>query len=216
MTLANQAYDRIRDDIIQGVHPPAAPLRLADLKEKYGMGFSPLREALNRLQADRLVEAADLKGFRVAPSSLDEMRDAMTTRIEIEEKALAAAIEKGRDDWEDGIVATLHALNRQAERQAQGGDLWELEARHFQFHRALIAACGSPWKLRFFEQLYRATERYRIPALMQPGSGPARDIKAEHSALAEATIARDAPRACALLRAHYEGTMAWIAGHMAE
>lgn len=211
MTLANKAYDQIRDNIIQGIHAPESPLRLAELKERYGMGFSPLREALNRLQSDRLVEIADLKGFRVAPASLEEMQDAMQTRIEIEESALALSIANGGDLWEDQIVAALHALNREAGRQAQGGDLWDLEERHYQFHAALVSACGSPWKLRFFEQLYRATERYRIPALMQQTTGPARDIKAEHSALAKAAIARKHEEACALLRAHYLRTMEWMA-----
>ena len=53
---------------------PGSPLRLADLSARYDMGFSPLREALNRLQAERLVIAEALRGFRVAPLSLDEMR----------------------------------------------------------------------------------------------------------------------------------------------
>jgi DNA-binding GntR family transcriptional regulator len=39
-------------------------LRLAELSERYGMGFSPLREALNRLQAERLVTAESLRGFK--------------------------------------------------------------------------------------------------------------------------------------------------------
>lgn len=216
MTLANTAYDRIRDDIIQGVFLPEAPLRLADLKEKYGMGFSPLREALNRLQSDRLVEVVDLRGFRVATSSQKEMRDAILTRVEIEQSALAASIANGGDDWEDGIVASLHALKRQAQRQSEGGDLAELEARHYQFHRSLVLACDSPWKLRFFEQLYRATERYRIPALLQHSGGPDRDIEAEHTDLAQAAIDRDVENALELLGLHYQRTMDWIASTMKE
>lgn len=214
MTLATTAYERIRDDIIQGVFLPCAPLRLAELKDKYGMGFSPLREALNRLQSDRLVEATDLKGFRVAASSEKEMRDAMLTRIELEQSALAASIRLGGDDWEDRIVTTLHALKREAARQAQGGDLHELEARHYQFHKALVSACDSAWKLRFFEQLYRATERYRIPALLQQPNRSDRDIDVEHSGLAQAAIDRDADLAATLLSAHYHRTMDWIASEM--
>lgn len=214
MTLANQAYDHIRLDIIKGELAPEMPLRLADLKERYSMGFSPLREALNRLHSERFVDAAELKGFRVAPWSIEEMHDAISNRIEIETKALSAAIAKGNDAWESQIVSTLHALNKQADRVVQGGDFWELEARHFQFHRALISGCGSKWKLRFFEQLYGATERYRIPALLNQTSGPSRDIKKEHSALAEAAVNRDTKHACDLLTAHYENTSRWIAVQM--
>lgn len=214
MTLANKAYDLIRLDIIRGAFAPEAPLRLADLKERYGMGFSPLREALNRLHSERFVDAADLRGFRVAPWSLAEMQDAMETRIEIETKALASAIVRGDDGWEAGIVSALHGLNKQADRLKEGGDFWELEARHFQFHRALIAACGSPWKLRFFEQLYGATERYRIPALLNQTTGSERDIKSEHKALADAALERDVERACDKLRAHYDRTTHWMTVEM--
>lgn len=214
MTLTNKAYDCIRLDIIRGDLAPESPLRLADLKEKYGMGFSPLREALNRLQSERFVDVADLKGFRVAPWSVEEMLDAMETRIDIETTALTAAIKHGDDDWESQIVSTLHGLNRQADRLSEGGDFWELEARHFQFHRALISACRSPWRLRFFEQLYGATERYRIPALLNQTSGPDRNIKTEHSDLAEAVLNRDTKLSCERLRKHYERTTHWITNQM--
>jgi DNA-binding GntR family transcriptional regulator len=83
LTLANKAYDCIRADIIPGILPPETPLRLAELKEPYGMGSSPLREAPNRLHSERYVDVSNLKGFRVAPWSLPEMHDAMQTRSEI-------------------------------------------------------------------------------------------------------------------------------------
>ena len=86
--------------------------------------------------------------------------------------------------------------------------VWDIEARHYAFHRALLAACRSPWRLEFFERLYAATERYRIPALVAsgPSSALGRDIQAEHEALAKATLARDADLACALLADHYRRT----------
>ena len=65
VTLAEKAYDNLRQDIVRGAFVPGSPLRLADLGERYGMGFSPLREALNRLQSERLVTSESLRGFRV-------------------------------------------------------------------------------------------------------------------------------------------------------
>src|SRR5690349_371640 len=99
MTLAEKAYDALRHDIIRGAFAPESPLRLADLSERYGMGFSPLREALNRLQAERLVTAESLRGFRVAPPSPDELHDAIALRIQIESEALRSAIRLGDDAW---------------------------------------------------------------------------------------------------------------------
>lgn len=101
-------------------------------------------------------------------------------------------------------MAALYALKLQVERRDTEADIWELEARHYAFHRALLAACGSPWKLEFFDRLYAATERYRIPILLNRAGGQGRDIQGEHAALAEATLARDADLATDLLRQHYQ------------
>lgn len=210
MTLAEKAYDALRHDIIRGELAPGRPLRLSDLSERYDMGFSPLREALNRLHAERLVTAESLRGFRVAPLSLDELHDAVNVRIKVECDALRASIKLGDDGWAAGIVSALYALNLQVGRTGADADIWTLEARHYAFHRALLAACNSPWTLEFFERLYAATERYRIPTLLAAANPAGRDVQAEHSALAEATLARDADKAAALLEAHYRRTADYL------
>lgn len=207
MTLAEKAYVSLRKDIVEGCFAPESPLRLADLSERYGMGFSPLREALNRLQAERLVTAESLRGFRVSSRSPAEFEDALNARLLVETEALRLSIARGDDAWEASVVAALYALRRQAGRE--GGDLDELKTRHHAFHRALLAACGSDWLMDFFERLYAATERYRIPALLAAGPQK-RDIDAEHGEIADAVLARDAARAEHLLRAHYLRTAATI------
>ena len=99
MTLAEKAYEGLRHDIVTGALKPGQPLRMAQLSARYDMGFSPLREALNRLQAERLVTSVALKGFTVAPLSMAEMWDATNTRILIEGRALRLSIEAGGDEW---------------------------------------------------------------------------------------------------------------------
>lgn len=217
MTLSEKAYLAIRRDIIQGLLPAGQPLRMADLSARYDMGFSPLREALSRLQVERLVIAEALRGFRVAPLSVDEMLDAINTRIDLERDALRLSIRYGDDDWSAAIVAALYALKLQVDRAAGGSvDVWEVESRHHAFHRALLAACKSPWRLEFIERLYTATERYRIPILLASGtSSPSgRDIQAEHSALADAVLARDTETAVRLLAEHYTKTASSIRDRM--
>lgn len=212
MTLAEKAYVSLRKDIVEGCFAPKSPLRLADLSERYGMGFSPLREALNRLQAERLVTAESLRGFRVSPRSLTEFEDALHARLLIETEALRLSIAKGDDAWEASVVAALYALQQQTKRQ--GGDVDELKTRHHAFHRALLACCGSDWLLDFFERLYAATERYRIPALLAAGPQK-RDIDAEHGQIADAVLARDTALAEELLRDHYLRTATTIRSGMA-
>ena len=88
MTLAEQVYRSLRRDIISGALEAGRSLRLEFLKQRYGISFSPIREALNRLHSERLVLTTVSRGFRVAPFSFDEMWDAIETRVLIDCEAL--------------------------------------------------------------------------------------------------------------------------------
>ncbi len=207
-TLTEKAYEALRHDIVRGKWSSGQQLRMAELSEHYGMGFSPLREALSRLQAEGLTILAPLRGFSVATLSVPEMWDAVNLRILVECEALRHSIAQGDDSWEAGIVSSLHALTRQYERlNSHAGDgLWELENRHHAFHRQLISACGSPRMLGLFERLYVDTERYRIPILLRSTPRRGRDVQREHSEIAEAVLARNATLASRRLTEHYQLT----------
>src|SRR3954462_14708131 len=135
-TLGEVAYQRLRADIVAGVLEAGKPLRLEALRQRYGLSFSPLREALMRLQSERLVLSTALRGFSVAPLSRAEMQDATETRILIESEALRRSMRDGDDDWEAAIVAAFHALSLQVERQSRlsGGvdavDMHAMDERH--------------------------------------------------------------------------------------
>ena len=215
-TLVEKAYQTIRRDIVRGALGPGQPLRMASLSQRCAMGFSPLREALTRLQSERLVVSVAMRGFRVAPLSVDEMWDATNTRIHIEVEALRLSIEQGDDAWEAGIVAAHHALKRQAERAAQLDDdeVTLLEVRHCAFHDALIAACRSDWLLDFAQKLYVETERYRYLMLANRSGDKLRDIPDEHEQLMAAALGRPSQQACDLLRGHLHRTAVFLEGLM--
>ncbi|MBB6486838.1 GntR family transcriptional regulator [Rhizobium lusitanum] len=219
MTLAETAYISLRNDILHGRLAPGQALRLEFLKAQYGLSFSPLREALNRLHAERFVVNDPPRGFTVAPVSPAEIRDVMSVRILVESQALRLSIEKGDDDWETGLVAAFHKLDLQSSRMKEAetvGDnsaLTQFETRHHEFHRSLLAACGSPRLLSLFEQLYAETQRYRLPSFL--GEGPissSRNLLAEHSDIMEAALGRKVEDAVRLLQAHYERTAQDIVG----
>jgi len=220
-TLGEAAYQRLRADIVAGVLEAGKPLRLEALRQRYGLSFSPLREALMRLQSERLVLSTALRGFSVAPLSREEMRDATETRILIECEALRRSMRDGDDDWEARIVAAFHALGRQVERMArnsgevEAADVAALEERHRQFHHALIAHCRSPRLLELANQLYVETQRYRLPSLVgQVAGAPPRDVAAEHQQIMDAALRRSED-AAGYLAEHYRRTCAAIEASMA-
>jgi DNA-binding GntR family transcriptional regulator len=99
-TLADQAYRRLRHDIVSGRLAAGSKLRLEGLVGDYEIGMSPLREALARLVGDLLVVSEGQRGFWVAPLSLDELDDVSRVRGLIETEALGLAIRHGDADWE--------------------------------------------------------------------------------------------------------------------
>ena len=212
VTAAETAYQKIRRDILSGAFAPQQRLRLELLRQRYGMSFSPLREALNRLQTERLVAASALRGFSVAPISIEEMWDVTETRILVECEALQRSIAKGDDDWEARVVAAFHALDLQVRRlksgtaESNGDHLSALETRHREFHLALIAGCNSARLISLADQLYFETQRYRLPSLAGQIESAARDVALEHKQVMDAALARDNESARLLLAAHYRRT----------
>lgn len=211
------AYHRLRAEILSGPLQPGERLRAADLRDRYGLGLTPIREALTRLASEGLVEAEVHRGARVRQVTPGELTDLMRTRREIEALCLRAAIANGDADWEGEIIRALHLLTRAA-LPASPDDratAEEWERRHRAFHHALVAASGSDWLMRFWHDLADHTERYRKLRLLnrQP---PARDVDAEHRALADAALARDADMAVALMNVHISRTEDAVAEIFAE
>lgn len=206
LTQADQAYWAIRRDIVSGRLKPTERLRIPMLNARYDMGSSPLREALSRLYSDHLVVLEGLRGFSVAPISPAEARDISMMRCTLESQAIRRSIELGDDAWEASVVAAYHQLHKADQRRIEnpGGDSDEWENRNREFHDALVSACGSPWLKRLRDMLYFQHERYRRLSLRNPS--PARDLDAEHHAIMEACLARDADLAVQRSIEHIERT----------
>jgi len=199
-TLAEGAYLQVRRDIIEGRLAPGEKLRVEHLKDRYGIGAGTLREALALLLSDVLVVAEGQRGFHVAPISLQDLADITQTRVLLETNALRESIRNGDDEWEARLVAAFHKLSNSEERLDNHSNVREWEARNRSFHEALIAACDSPWQRYLIGLLYRQSERYRHLAITRMAMP--RDVHAEHAAIIEAALKRDAERASRALEQH--------------
>jgi DNA-binding GntR family transcriptional regulator len=145
-TLAEAAARRLRHDIVAGSLQPEARLRLRDLAAKYGLGATPLREALARLAAEGLVVLEGQKGFSVPPITRAHLHDITRSRQIVEPEALRLALQAGDAEWEDGIVTALSLLRHEIGRRDPASEDWldRYEARHHRFHAALISTCRRP------------------------------------------------------------------------
>jgi DNA-binding GntR family transcriptional regulator len=182
---------------------PDTKLRLDVLRKRFKVSYSPLREALSRLGAQGLVCILDQRGYRVAPVSGTALRQIVRMRQELEGLALREAIKQGGASWEAGLrdsYGLLAELN--ANTATRDGERWE--QLHRQFHLALLQACEMPLLIQFISNLLDQSDRYR--RLFLKTRPHDRDVPSEHSAILDATLAREADLAVALLQQHIKRT----------
>ena len=212
---SERAYSRLRDEILHGGLMPGDRLTGADLRARFELGLTPIREALTRLSAEGLVEAQTHRGARVAGVTAEGLADLMATRRAIERICLAAAIERGDAGWEARIVAAMHLLERTPlpsdPEDRAAASAWE--ARHRAFHLALVGACGSGWLLRFWSTLADHSERLRKLRLLNRHARAAkvRNVNAEHRAIMAAVLDRDVAQATKLMDKHLVATESSVA-----
>jgi DNA-binding GntR family transcriptional regulator len=206
-TLASRVYGQLRREIITGRHAPGRKLRIQSLCTQFGVGLSPMREALTRLSRDGLVRHEDQRGFSVAPLDQAHLEELTRTRCWFNEIGLRESIAHGDQRWEEGVLLAYHRLSKIPRYLSDDGvsvfnPVWE-EA-HRVFHSSLIAACGSRWLIDYCEQLFDASDFYRHVSRVSLLRRKQREN--EHERIVKATLARDADTAIGLLTAHLRHT----------
>ncbi|NTJ68444.1 GntR family transcriptional regulator [Agrobacterium rhizogenes] len=219
------AYWLLRRDILNTKLRPGASLRLGALRDTYGVGWTPLREALSRLEAEKLVTAISNRGFAVAPVSRAELEDLTRARMVVELPLLMESIEKGGPDWESAVVTAHYRLSRckivPDSASEEMADEWD--EKHNAFHAALVSAATSNWLQRFQSTIADQLRRHhrflglaptqRAAAGLSIGYEKAvaalQDAMAieHHTALMEAALDRDLVRARALMTEHIGYTL---------
>ena len=209
--LSEQAYDKVRRDILNGTLFPDERLQIDAVSERYSIGSVPIREALNRLSSEGLVERRSHRGFCVSPISLGELSELVQTRIWLETRALKESIAHIDEAFEEELVVSFHRLARTQRRMPEevGLDLSEeWERLHTRFHMLLLDRCGSSLLLGFCSQLMDQAVRYRNLSMNSNPSKLRREgAAAEHKEILDAVLDHDAEHACKLLEDHYRITL---------
>lgn len=210
-TRASAVYEQLRSDIAHGVLEPGSKLRMEAMSTRYGVGASPIREALSRLSSEGLVSRTDLRGFSVATLNWDELPILTHNRVQLESLALRESIENRNQEMEDRLVLLVHRLSRTprslSEEQFVTNPAWE--TLHFEFHQALLSRCPSRWLKAFCDSL--ADEAYRFRQVAVGKTFSSRNEHAEHVGIFEAAIEGRADDAVRLLSEHYTRTSTAIA-----
>jgi DNA-binding GntR family transcriptional regulator len=199
---AEVAYERLREALISLALPPGTVLARGAIAARLGISQTPVREALIRLQEERLIEVVPHSATRVSRIDLAHAREAQFLRLSVEleiVRRLAAAPTPALAASLDHELATMR-------RCFAGGDHAGFSAADEAFHAALYAAAEVPG----LRDLVRSRSAHldRLRRLHLPAPGKADAVLEEHGQLAAAILAGDAEAAQARLRAHLSGTFA--------
>lgn len=164
VSLADQVFERLENDIIQGVYPKGEILTELKLVEQLGVSRTPIREALRRLEQERLIEDTG-KGSRVLGISEEDVKDIMNIRQHIE--ALAS------------YYATINMTPEGIEELSHIVDLMDFyygkwDPEHLRradddFHEAICRLSKRTVIKDTLVPLHRKTRRYRKIAMEDKG-----------------------------------------------
>lgn len=196
----------LRRDIVRGVFMPLERLKVEQLTQFYGVGHSPVREAILLVSARGLIEHEHNKGYRVAGVSLADYNDLIEVYQRTYQLALQMAVERGGDVWEERVVLALHRSLKVSKVMTDGDpearELWQQAYKSL--HEEMLSGCRSPILMGIVSNLGDRAERY-VNLHADLATDRARDSHAEHRVIVDAIVSGDASGLHDLLDRFFEG-----------
>ncbi|HCO13743.1 MAG TPA: hypothetical protein DIT46_06135 [Gemmatimonadetes bacterium] len=201
VNLVDRVYRSLRAGIVDGTYPPDTPLRLQALAKTSDVSLIPVREALRLLERERLVVATPNKGARVAPISLECLRDLYQVRKIVESEALLLAAPR----LSTAALAELRSLVIKMADLFMVADKAGYLELHRQFHFAIYQKSDSIWLMHIIETLWGHADRYIHLAVRYERS--AEEVLVEHLQILDKINSTDFEGACSALRDDLDHTI---------
>jgi len=195
-TLRERVHARLRDDILANRILPGVELQEVALAKSLGVSRGPIREALNRLEAEGLITIRPRRGAMVTGLSKAAFLDSYRVREALEMLAVRLATPKATDAEIEHLRGLLKTMTDQFEDE----DVAAFFETNAAFHEAFVEMSGNEKLLQLYRPLTREMSRYRGWSLRLRGSP--RGSIAEHREIVRAVAARDAERAVRLMSKH--------------
>jgi len=155
-TLADEAYDRVEQMIVTLELAPGSTFTEAALAAQIGIGRTPLREALQRLAADRLVVALPRRGMMVTEINAGTYLALLETRRVLERLVVARAARRARPSQREALRGGATTL----QQAARLGDLATFMALDRACDAVLEAAADNPFATRALTPLHAHCRRF--------------------------------------------------------
>jgi DNA-binding GntR family transcriptional regulator len=199
-SLAERAYRAVRDRLVMLEIRPGAPINEDQLAQSLGVGRTPVREALKRLQYERLITTYPRRGTFATDVNITDLAHISEVRQELEPLAAAQAARRATPTDRATLTALRRELDDADSRRQDDAGLLHLD---LQVHRAVYAATHNPY-------LEDTLVRYdnlatRIWCLFIDRLPDMAGHVGEHGPLIEAIVAGEPEQAAELARRHVEG-----------
>lgn len=194
LPLRQNIYEALKSDILRCELPPNSKLHEQLLAERFSVSKSPVREALLRLQQERLVSVLPRQGYRVAPVSLEDAREMFQLRRVLEAGCVELAAATASAETLDALVVY---------RTFAGPDDRDAFVEYNRaFHCAICRASGNERMARMAIELTEQMERVIRFSVSTIPAKERSELVIEHAAIIDALIARDRRKASRLVKEH--------------
>ena len=198
-SLSDQAYYRIRELIVTLELPPGSPVSERELMERLALGRTPIREALQALARERLVEVYPRRGMFVSRVDVRDLAGLSEVRLTLEPRAARLAAERATDADRATIAVLLKELDHVRDQPDERA-LIDLDQR---IHRHIYECTHNPFLAATLNEYYVLTLRIWFLALDRVTR--LQDAVREHRELLRAIRAGNAERAEEAMRRHVTG-----------
>lgn len=192
LTKTDMAYWQVRQEILDGTLAPGTSLDQEALAARLGLSTTPVREALRRLESERLVVGRAHRDTFVAELSREVLEDTYAVRLNLDPLAVSLAAKLAKPE-ELEVISALAKIR-------PSDDPTEQLQQNRALHRAIYCSCGNDVLIEILDLLWDRTDRYRLITIKEH-SEPTK-VRNEHVEIAEAVAARNAKLAAKLMAAH--------------
>lgn len=190
-TLVEVAYKALKKDITERILVPGEKIILREVNERYGISATPIKQALNRLIAEGLVESTPRKGVRVRVVKWEEIAELMDIRLMIETYYITQVIQNLKDDStvKEKFLKSLTEQMRCIEHISDLDDYFKYYNLDSEFHRLYIKCCKNKRILQIYNSLGIHTYAFYVYG-KQEKEGLVAGVK-EHENIYNALVAQD-------------------------
>jgi DNA-binding GntR family transcriptional regulator len=198
-SLSDQAYYRIRELVVTLELAPGSPVSERELMEQLTLGRTPIREALQALARERLVEVYPRRGMFVSRVDVRDLAGLSEVRLTLEPRAARLAADRATDADRARITVLLKELDHVRDKPDERA-LIDLDQR---IHRHIYECTHNPFLAATLNEYYVLTLRIWFLALDRVTR--LEDAVREHRELLRAIRAGNAERAEMAMRRHVTG-----------